>query len=78
MSLIKFIRESKKLILILFSFSILFPTQINYSLFASGFKKAVFITGHPTNSNELYVVEQRGMVWNISDGKKNKEPFLDF
>ena len=77
MSLIKFIRESKNLILILFLFSVLFPIKINYSLFASGFKKAVFITGHPTNSNELYVVEQRGMVWNISNGEKNKEPFLD-
>tara|TARA_B100002052_G_scaffold204206_1_gene186466 strand:- start:1 stop:1185 length:1185 start_codon:yes stop_codon:yes gene_type:complete len=77
MSSIKFILEIKKLIFILFLFTLLFPAKINYSLFASGFKKAVFITGHPTNSSELYVVEQRGMVWKISNGEKNKEPFLD-
>jgi len=55
----------------------LFPSSLGYSLVASGFKKPLFITGHPTDPNELYVVEQRGMIWNISNGIKNKTPFLD-
>tara|TARA_Y100001970_G_scaffold288779_1_gene417008 strand:- start:881 stop:2044 length:1164 start_codon:yes stop_codon:yes gene_type:complete len=62
---------------ILITVGTLFALDLNHSLFATGFKKAVFITGHPTNSNELYVVEQRGMIWNISNGIKTEEPFLD-
>ena len=64
-------------ILILIIAGILFPDNLGYSLVSSGFKKPIFITGHPIDSNELYVVEQRGTIWKISHGVKSSQPFLD-
>ena len=64
-------------ILIFIFIGFLFPIELGYSLVESGFKKPVFITGHPTDPNELYVVEQRGTIWNISNGIKDSEAFLD-
>jgi hypothetical protein len=64
-------------ILIIIITGILFSDNLGYSLVSSGFKKPIFITGHPIDPNELYVVEQRGTIWKISHGVKSREPFLD-
>ena len=64
-------------ILILIIAGVLFPDNLGYSLVSSGFKKPLFITGHPKDKNKLYVVEQRGTIWTISNGVKSSEPFLD-
>ena len=44
---------------------------------ADGFKKPLFITSYPTDSNLLYVVEQAGRIIVIENGEKLKRPFLD-
>ena len=46
-------------------------------LVADGFKKPLFITSYPTDSNLLYVVEQAGRIMVINNGKKLGQPFLD-
>ena len=66
-----------QIILIIILSSVLLTMELDYSLVGSGFKKPVFVTGHPSNPNQLFVVEQRGLVWGISNGKKNQTPFLD-
>jgi len=50
---------------------------LSSTLIADGFKKPLFITSHPENSNFLYVVEQAGKIIIINNGKKLDEPFLD-
>ena len=66
-----------QIILIIILSSVLLTMELDYSLVGSGFKKPVFVTGHPSNPNQLFVVEQRGLVWSISNGEKNQIPFLD-
>ena len=46
-------------------------------LVADGFKKPLFITSYPTDSNLLYVVEQAGRIMLINNGQKLNQPFLD-
>ena len=44
---------------------------------ADGFKKPLYATSHPTDTNLLYVVEQAGRIMLIQNGKRLKHPFLD-
>ena len=46
-------------------------------LVADGFKKPIFITSYPTDSNILYVVEQAGRIMVINNGQRLAQPFLD-
>ena len=68
----------KKLIWLLIPLT-LFAEEVKLSsaLIADGFKKPLFITSYPTNSNILYVMEQAGRIIVIENGKKLKQPFLD-
>ena len=68
----------KKLIWLLIPLT-LFAEEVKLSsaLIADGFKKPLFITSYPTNSNILYVMEQAGRIIVIENGEKLKRPFLD-
>ena len=64
--------------IILFSLiSRLFALDIGYIELEASFKKPLYLSPHVNNSNILYVVEQRGMIWELNDGIKSKTPFLD-
>ena len=67
----------KKLIFIILSLSFLLNQDISYSVIATGFKKPLFLTSHYSNPELLYVLEQRGIIWNIRDKQKSKKLFLD-
>ena len=67
----------KKLIFIILSLSFLLNQDISYSVIATGFKKPLFLTSHYSNPELLYVLEQRGMIWTITDKGNLKEVFLD-
>ena len=59
------------------AFNILNANDISYVKIASGFKKPLYVTGHVDKLEVLYVLEQRGMIWELVYGKKSKKPFLD-
>ena len=64
--------------IILFSLiSRLFALDLGYIELEASFKKPLYLSPHVNNSNILYVVEQRGMIWELNDGIKSKTPFLD-
>jgi glucose/arabinose dehydrogenase len=44
---------------------------------ATGFHKPTHVTHAGDGSGRLYVVEQRGMIWIVANGKRLPEPFLD-
>ena len=44
---------------------------------ATGFEKPTHITHAGDGSGRLYVVEQRGMIWIVDNGRRLPEPFLD-
>ena len=55
----------------------LFNQDITYSVVSTGFKKPLFLTSHYSTPHLLYVLEQRGMIWTITDKGNLKEVFLD-
>tara|TARA_Y100001935_G_scaffold85477_1_gene70975 strand:- start:1666 stop:2817 length:1152 start_codon:yes stop_codon:yes gene_type:complete len=64
--------------IILFSLiSRLCALDLGYIELEASFKKPLYLSPHVNNSNILYVVEQRGMIWELNDGIKSKTPFLD-
>ena len=67
----------KRIIYLAILLNILISQDLSYNKIASGFKKPLFLTSHVTESNTLFIVEQRGMIWSLVDGKKEKNPFLD-
>ena len=66
-----------KKIFFLLILGFLLSEEIGYSLVASGFKKPIFIAGHPTDPTQLFVMEQRGLIWSISNGIKLDEAFIN-
>ena len=67
----------KRIIYLAILLNILISQDLSYNKIASGFKKPLYLSSHVTESNILFVVEQRGMIWSLIDGKKDKNPFLD-
>ena len=67
----------KRIIYLVITLNILISQDLSYKKIASGFKKPLYLTSHVTKSNTLFVVEQRGIIWSLVDGKKEKNPFLD-
>ena len=61
----------------LFVLSMLNAIDISYVKIMSGFKKPLYVTGHVTKPDILYVLEQRGIVWELTYNGKNKNSFLD-
>ena len=57
--------------------SLLFSQELSYSIFATGFKKPLYLTHHVSDSSILFVLEQRGVIWSLNDGIREKKPFLD-
>ena len=66
----------KNLIFILVSFSFLF-SSLAVELIGSKFDKPIYLLSMPSQKNELLIVEQKGVIKTIKNGKKNKTPFLD-
>ena len=66
----------KNLIFILVSFSFLF-SSLAVELIGSKFDKPIYLLSIPSQENELLIVEQKGVLKTIKNGKKNKTPFLD-
>ena len=65
------------IVFILILSNALFSNDISCKKIASGFKKPLYITGHITNPDILYVLEQRGIIWSIKNGVREEKPFLD-
>ena len=61
----------------LFVLSMLDASDISYVKIMSGFKKPLYVTGHVTNPDILYVLEQRGIIWSLNNGVREEKPFLD-
>ncbi len=57
--------------------SILSSQSITYSAISTDFKKPLYLTSHNSNPDLLYVLEQRGMIWTITDKGNLKKVFLD-
>ncbi len=51
--------------------------DLSISVFASGFKSPVLVTGSRSEPSRLYVVEQRGVIRVLIRGRLRSEPFLD-
>jgi len=66
----------KKISFLIF-FGFLFNQSISYSVVSTGFKKPLFLTSHHSTPNLLYVLEQRGIIWTITNKANSKEVFLD-
>jgi glucose/arabinose dehydrogenase len=53
------------------------PTELGARLIADGFASPLELLSPPDDSGRLFVVDQVGLVWIISDGKRLDRPFLD-
>jgi glucose/arabinose dehydrogenase len=53
------------------------PLQIGLKLVADSFTSPVALVDPGDGTNRLFVVEQTGSIWILSDGKRNEKPFLD-
>ena len=67
----------KRIIYFVITLNILISQDLSYKKIASEFKKPLYLTSHVTEPNILFILEQRGMIWSLVDGKKSKGPFLD-
>ncbi len=53
------------------------PQSFRLTVVASGFNRPVFVTQAGDNSQRLFLVEQSGKIWILSDGERSAQPFLD-
>jgi glucose/arabinose dehydrogenase len=53
------------------------PPQIRLDLVAKGFTSPVALIDPGDGSRRLFVVDQTGLIWILSDGKRLETPFLD-
>jgi glucose/arabinose dehydrogenase len=53
------------------------PTELRARLIADGFASPLELVSPPDDSGRLFVVDQVGLIWIISDGKRLDKPFLD-
>lgn len=53
------------------------PPQIRLELVADGFTSPVALTEPGEGSGRLFVVDQIGLIWIVSDGERIERPFLD-
>ncbi len=53
------------------------PSTLGARLIASGFTSPVELLSSPDHSGRLFVVDQLGLIWIISGGKRLDTPFLD-
>ena len=74
---ISFMNYFKRIIYFFIIFNILNGDGLSYKKIASGFKKPLYLTSHITNPNILFILEQRGMVWELMNKEKTRKPFLD-
>ena len=69
--------KENKFIILFFLISSLFALDLDYIELEANFKKPLYLTSHVNNSDILYVIEQRGIIWELNDGIKIETPFLD-
>jgi hypothetical protein len=53
------------------------PVSVSLELVVSGLYVPLFLTAPPGDTDRLFVVEQRGLIWIIRDGSVQGTPFLD-
>ena len=53
------------------------PPQIGLELLADGFTSPVALADPADGTGRLFVVEQTGLIWILSNGKWSEKPFLD-
>ena len=53
------------------------PPKVRLELVADGFASPVALLDPSDESPRLFVVDQPGLIWIISEGKRLEEPFLD-
>jgi len=70
-------RPFKSLLCSLIFLGLVFSQKLSYSTFATGFKKPLYLTHHVSDKSTLFVIEQRGIIWSLKDGARDKKPFLD-
>ncbi len=51
--------------------------EIAFTEFASGFNRPLYLTHAGDGSERIFVLEQTGRVWIITDGLRSQQPFLD-
>ena len=68
-------RFSALAVFLFVALSMLNASDISYVKIMSGFKKPLYVTGHVTNPDILYVLEQRGIIWSLNNGVREEKPF---
>jgi glucose/arabinose dehydrogenase len=53
------------------------PPQVGLELVADGFTSPVALVDPNDGTGRLFVVEQTGLIWILSEGKRSGKPFLD-
>ena len=53
------------------------PPKVGLQLIASGFTSPVALVAPGDVSQHLFIVDQIGVIWIISEGQRIDEPFLD-
>ena len=53
------------------------PPQVGLELVADGFTSPVALVDPDDGTDRLFVVEQTGLIWILSGGKRSEKPFLD-
>ena len=69
--------KETKFIILFFLISSLFALDLGYIELEASFKKPLYLTSHVNNPDILYVIEQRGIIWELNNGIKIETPFLD-
>ena len=53
------------------------PSSVKLVPILQNFDRPLYLTGSGDGSNRLFVLEQGGKIWVVTDGKKSDVPFLD-
>ena len=53
------------------------PPQISLELLADEFTSPVALIDPDDGTHRLFIVDQTGLIWILSEGQRVKEPFLD-
>src|ERR1043165_519391 len=53
------------------------PQRVGLELIADGFTAPVALIDPKDSSDRLFVVDQTGLIWIVSNGKRVAKPFLD-